>query len=260
MLSPSKRYLYLIFLVAHVLCLVGLFTTSMTWGNILLFVIGYSMWGGLGAAIGLHRWLSHKAIVLHKWAEPIVVWASIVCLQGQPMWWAAVHRGYHHRYSDKDGDQHSPVHGKWHAFNGWIHTTDHSKTSLRSVVDLGRIPMIAKTHKYYELIIYATWIIAGCISLDLLFWGFVIPAIVALHIDNAVNLFCHLPGAGYRNFETTDQSVNVPILGYLGWGQGWHNNHHAHASKFDFGRAVSGKKWEYDPCMLFVPFIAKEIR
>jgi stearoyl-CoA desaturase (delta-9 desaturase) len=75
-----------------------------------------------------------------------------------------------------------------------------------------------------------------------------------------VNLFCHLPGAGYRNFETTDQSVNVPILGYLGWGQGWHNNHHAHASKFDFGRAVSGKKWEYDPCMLFVPFIAKEIR
>jgi stearoyl-CoA desaturase (delta-9 desaturase) len=176
------------------------------------------------------------------------------------MWWAAVHRGYHHRYSDKDGDQHSPVHGKWHAFNGWIHTTDHSKTSLRSVVDLGRIPMIAKTHKYYELIIYATWIIAGCISLDLLFWGFVIPAIVALHIDNAVNLFCHLPGAGYRNFETTDQSVNVPILGYLGWGQGWHNNHHAHASRFDFGRAVSGKKWEYDPCMLFVPLIAKEIR
>lgn len=259
-MSPQNRYLYLIFLVAHLLFIAGFFLTSFTWLNFVLFLIGYTLMGGLGAAVGLHRWLSHKSIVLHKWAEPFVLWCSIVCIQGQPMWWAAVHRGYHHRYSDKQGDQHSPVHGRWHAFNGWIYTTDHSKTSLRSVVDLARIPMITTTHKYYELIIYATWIIFALISLDLLFWGLIIPSIVALHVDNAVNLFCHEPENGYRNFETDDRSVNVPVLGYLGWGQGWHNNHHAQASKFDFGTGISGNKLEWDPCRIFIPLFAKEVR
>lgn len=260
MLSPSQRYLYLIFFVAHILFVVGLFLSPLSWVNVLFCIIGYTLFGGLGAAVGLHRWLSHKSIVLHKWAEYVVLWCSIVCIQGQPLWWAAVHRGYHHRFSDKDGDQHSPVHGKWHAFNGWIYTTDHSKTSLRSVVDLARIPMLTWTHKYYEAIIYFSWIVIGFISLDLLFWGVIIPSIIALHVDNAVNLFCHLPKAGYRHFDTKDNSVNVPLLGYLGWGQGWHNNHHHRASAFDFGNSVSGKRWEYDPCMIFVPFIAKEIK
>ena len=260
MLTPSKRYLILIFLVAHVLFFAGLYLTPISWINFLYFLIGYTLFGGLGAAVGLHRWLSHRSIVLHKWAEPFVLWTSIVCLQGHPLWWAAVHRGYHHRFSDKDGDQHSPVHGKWHAFNGWIYTTDHSKTSLRSVVDLTRNNLINITHRYYEVIIYITWAIAAIISLDFLFWFFIIPSIVALHIDNAVNLFCHLPKAGYRNFETDDNSVNVPLLGLLGWGQGWHNNHHHRASSYDFGRSVSGKRIEYDPCMIFVPIIAKEIK
>lgn len=259
-MTAQKRYLYLIFTVAHILAIVGLVVSPISWGNIFMFLIGYSLLGGVGAAIGLHRWMSHRSIVLHKWAEPIVLWLSIMCIQGQPMWWAAVHRGYHHRFSDKDGDQHSPVHGKFHSYMGWIYSTDHSKTSLRSIIDLTQDRKIVTTHKFYELIIYVTWIIAAMISFDLLFWGFIIPAIVALHVDLAVNLFCHLPGTGYRNFETKDNSVNVPILGYLGWGQGWHNNHHQQASKFDFGESVSGKWWEYDPCMLFVPLIAKEIR
>ena len=29
---------------------------------------------------------------------------------------------------------------------------------------------------------------------------------------------------------------------------------------FDFGKSISGKWWEYDPCRLFLPFIAKEVR
>lgn len=260
MLTPSKRYLILIFAMAHILFLLGLFFSPISWINFIYFIIGYTLFGGLGAAVGLHRWLSHKSIVLHKWAEPLVLWCSILCIQGQPLWWAAVHRGYHHRFSDKEGDQHSPVHGKWHAFNGWIYTTDHNKTSLKSVIDLARNNLLNWTHKYYETIIYISWIIAAIISIDFLFWFFIIPSIVALHVDNAVNLFCHLRAAGYRNFETTDNSVNVPLLGYLGWGQGWHNNHHHKASSYDFGTKVSGKKSEFDPCMIFVPFIAKEIK
>jgi len=37
------------------------------------------------------------------------------CLQGGPIYWVAVHR-MHHRYTDKEGDPHSPRDGKW-----WSH-------------------------------------------------------------------------------------------------------------------------------------------
>jgi stearoyl-CoA desaturase (delta-9 desaturase) len=85
---------------------------------------------------------------------------------------------------------------------------------------------------------------------------FIIPAVYSLHQESLVNLRCHLKGGGYRNFDTRDNSNNRPIMGYLVWGQAWHNNHHAKAAAYDFGTTVSGKKWEFDPALLFVPFVA----
>jgi fatty-acid desaturase len=80
-------------------------------------------------------------------------------------------------------------------------------------------------------------------------------------MESNINVFCHTPGYGYRNFDTKDASQNVPLLGWITWGQGWHNNHHAKASSYDFGTAVSGKKSEWDFSLIFLPLIAtKESR
>jgi stearoyl-CoA desaturase (delta-9 desaturase) len=74
--------------------------------------------------------------------------------------------------------------------------------------------------------------------------------------DNLVNVFGHLKGIiGYRNYATKDNSYNNFILGYLAWGQGWHNNHHYDPKNFNFGHGVSSKWWEWDPCVIFKPFL-----
>ena len=69
--------------------------------------------------------------------------------------------------------------------------------------------------------------------------------------DNLVNVLGHIPSLGYRNYETADKSSNFPFLGYFGWGQGWHNNHHKFPDRFNFGI----KWWEFDPCRLFKPIL-----
>ena len=51
------------------------------------------------------------------------------------------------------------------------------------------------------------------------------PAALVLLVGGSVNVLGHT--WGYRNHETTDLSRNNIILGYLMWGEGWHNNHHA---------------------------------
>lgn len=253
----NKRYLLSILLPLHLALIILPFLTSMSWTNAVYFLLGYVFIHGLGVNVGLHRWASHRAVELNEIAKPIVVYLSILGCQGQPLWWAAVHRGYHHRKSDTAEDHHSPIHqGKWHAFIGWILAHDPSKINFKYSADLTREVWITRTHKYYEVIIWTTWFLIGLISPTALLWMIIIPTIVAFYSENSVNAFCH-GNAGYTNYATTDQSRNVPVLGYLGWGNGWHNNHHYKASAYSFGKGVSGLNKEFDPCVLFLPFIRK---
>jgi stearoyl-CoA desaturase (delta-9 desaturase) len=115
--------------------------------------------------------------------------------------------------------------------------------------------------KHYNAVIIGTYIVVGLFSWQLLLFGFMIPAAISLYMESNINVFCHTPGIGYRNFETKDASQNVPFLALITWGQGWHNNHHAKASSYDFGTTVSGNKKEWDPSLIFLPLIAtKESR
>lgn len=254
---PNKRYIFSILLPLHLAIIILPFYTTLSWVNLLYFLTGYVLIHGLGVNVGLHRWASHKSIELKEFAKPIVVYLSILGCQGQPMWWAAVHRGYHHRKSDSIEDHHSPVHlGKWHAFIGWILNHDPNKINFKYSANLAREPWIANTHKYYEIIIWTTWIVVGLTSLNALLFMLIIPTFIALHSEGLVNAFCH-GKSGYTNFATNDQSRNIPALGYFGWGNGWHNNHHHNQSSFDFGSGMSNKWWEFDPCKIFIPFIRK---
>jgi stearoyl-CoA desaturase (delta-9 desaturase) len=42
---------------------------------------------------------------------------------------------------------------------------------------------------------------------------------------------------GYRNFETRDDSRNSWWVALLTFGEGWHNNHHAHPTSARHGLA-----------------------
>ena len=245
---------YLIFLPIHIGVLLMPFVTSVTWVHILYLLIGYVLISGLGNNVGLHRWAGHKSIVLGKYSKNIVLFFSLLACQGPPLWWAAVHRGLHHRHSDTEKDSHSPIYGKWNAFHGWEWKHDPAQVSYKYAIDLMRDPLMVFTFKYYQVIVISVWVLIGLVSTDLLLWMFMLPALIGLHLEGMVNLFCH-HNVGYRNFDTKDNSHNVPILGILDWGNGWHNNHHHNQSSFDFGSGVSGKWYEFDACRLFKPLL-----
>jgi len=46
------------------------------------------------------------------------------------------------------------------------------------------------------------------------------------HATWLVNSASHI--WGYKNFETKDDSRNNWWVAAISWGEGWHNNHHAH--------------------------------
>jgi stearoyl-CoA desaturase (delta-9 desaturase) len=249
----KNKSLFTLIIPIHLVSLSTIWLSGLSWLNLLYLFLGYIFISGLGIGVGLHRWASHRSVKLNKIAKPIVIYASIMSCQGHPYWWAAVHQSLHHRYTDTEKDIHSPINGKWNSFIGWLFKHDTGTLNYRHILHLTSEPLLNFSQKYYLHIIWGSWLLFGLVNLDFLIWAIMIPTVIALHLEGLINTFCH-GKYGYRNFETTDQSCNVPILGWLAWGNGWHNNHHARPGHFDFGKTISGKP-EFDPCVLFLPFI-----
>ena len=57
-------------------------------------------------------------------------------------------------------------------------------------------------------------------------WALCVRMAWAYHCTWFVNSATHL--WGYRNYETRDESRNLWWVALLAFGEGWHNNHHAH--------------------------------
>lgn len=256
-MTPHFKTVYLPSLVFGAACTGSvLLHPELAWLSLTLVM--WSLISGLGIAIGYHRLLSHQALsVSNILLYPVCI---LGCLgaQGSPLSWVAIHRGYHHPYSDRPRDLHSPTRGYWHAFAGWINTPAAANIRL---VPAGRGMITSKFHQYlhfnYTRILASAILIT--ILLDLLLgtggnttkYGLGIPIFLSLTQESCVNLICHIRKLGYRNYDTNDNSVNNLLVGYLCWGQGWHNNHHYDPAAFNFGK----RWWEIDTSLIFLPLL-----
>jgi stearoyl-CoA desaturase (delta-9 desaturase) len=84
-----------------------------------------------------------------------------------------------------------------------------------------------------------------------LLWGTVVRVTVGLHSTWLVNSATHLWGA--RRFATRDDSRNNWWVALLTFGEGWHNNHHAHPVSARHGLAW----YEFDPSFLQIKLLEK---
>ncbi len=235
----------------------GIIPLSYLW----LTLFGWVMTAGLGVAVGYHRIFSHNNYPdLPKWKENFILFWGTMSGEGSAITWTAIHRGYHHRHADTERDIHTPVgKGFYHAFFGWATkiTEDANIINLKYAANLLRKPNVIWFHEHQMTILWLTPIVTAIVfGWQVALALFILPTGITLLQDNLVNVFGHTKaGIGYRNFEIGDRSQNNVILGYLGWGQGWHNNHHYQPAAYDFGKGVSGRWWEWDPCNIFKPFL-----
>lgn len=225
--------------------------------EILLFVSGWLLITGLGAAVGLHRIFAHRTHQLTGIANKIVVALATLSCEGPTIWWSAMHRGIHHPHSDTDKDIHSPIHGAWHSAFGWTESSRVEAVNLRRAPDLLRDPVHMWFHVHYLDFINIVWILSFVVSPQLFLWFFILPTAMGLWRDSLENVVAHTPRMGYRNFDTKDRSTNVWWLAPFGFGNAWHNNHHANPASFDFGIGVSGKWWELDTSRIFTRLLKK---
>ncbi len=192
-----------------------------------------------GISLGYHRLHTHRSYKVPKALEYFFAVCGALTLEGGPIFWVATHR-IHHQKSDQPGDPHSPRDGAWWSHMGWIlfGEANHNNTKLMSkyAPDLARDPFYVWLNNWH----WVPMVILGAIlyafgGLPLFMWGIFLRVTLGLHATWLVNSATHM--WGYRNFETRDDSRNSWWVALMTFGEGWHNNHHAHPTSARHGLA-----------------------
>jgi stearoyl-CoA desaturase (delta-9 desaturase) len=244
--SPLQRFLVGLFVVIPMLALAAaiplLWGWGLGWHDVLIALVFY--WGsGLGVTVGFHRYFTHGSFKARSGLRVSLAVAGSLAIEGPVLNWVADHRR-HHKYSDREGDPHSPWRygddwkalskGLLYAHIGWMF--DPNKTSKEKFVpDLLADRRIKTVHKLFPALVAVTLLLPALIgglwgmswqgALTAFFWASLVRVALLHHVTWAINSICHTFGTA--EFEARDKSRNVSWMAIASFGESWHNLHHA---------------------------------
>jgi fatty-acid desaturase len=219
----------------HLGCVLAPF--HVTAGAVWVMVALIWLAGGVGVTLGFHRLLTHRSFRCPLWLEHGLTVLGCLSWQGGAIQWVGTHR-LHHQSPDRDEDPHSPRHGFLWSHMLWPMLKEPAgRCAADAAKDLARDPV----HRFLDhwfwvpqaLLVPVLYALGG---LPWVVWGIFVRTTIVYHGTWLVNSAGHR--FGYRNFDTRDDSGNVWWVALLTFGEGWHNNHHAHQSA-----AAHGVRW-----------------
>jgi stearoyl-CoA desaturase (delta-9 desaturase) len=215
---------------------------GLTWQDAVIAVSMYLI-AANGITVGFHRYFTHRAFRAKRWLRVSLAVAGSMAIQGPVVQWVADHRK-HHRFSDREGDPHSPwrygrtaralTKGFFYSHVGWLF--DWEKTSetryapeLIKDKDIRRVsrtfPVWVAVSVLVPPLVGGLWSWSWWGALTAFFWGSLVRIALIHHVTFAINSVCHITGR--RPFRTKDRSRNVWWLAIPSMGESWHNFHHA---------------------------------
>jgi stearoyl-CoA desaturase (Delta-9 desaturase) len=245
--SIGSRVLVGVFVTVPLLALLAAIPLAwvmhfLSWQDIVLAVVFYEFTGN-GIAMGFHRYFTHGSFKATRPFKIALGVAGSMAVEGPVLSWVADHRR-HHKYSDAEGDPHSPwrfgtdwkalAKGLVFAHVGWLFGMD--RTNQEKFVpdwladaDIRRISRMFTPLVVVSLLAPAligglwSWSWQG--ALTAFFWASLVRVAFLHHVTWSINSICHT--FGKEEFDVRDKSRNVNWLAVLSFGESWHNLHHA---------------------------------
>ncbi|MFJ6797811.1 acyl-CoA desaturase [Streptomyces sp. NPDC091268] len=236
----------LFFITVPFMALLGAIPLAWGWGvswlDLGLMVFMYFL-ACHGITIGFHRYFTHGSFKANRPLRIVLAVMGSMAVEGPLVRWVADHRK-HHKYSDHEGDPHSPwrfgetlpalMKGLWWAHIGWLfdeEQTDQQKYAPDLIKDPA-IRRISRDFVYWTIFSLAIPpLVGGLVTMSwwgaftAFFWGSLVRVALLHHVTWSINSICH--AVGKRPFKSRDRSGNVWWLAVLSCGESWHNLHHA---------------------------------
>jgi stearoyl-CoA desaturase (delta-9 desaturase) len=211
------------------------------WFYLTLMFVFYVL-TGLGITIGYHRLFTHSSFQTSDFFRFLFAVLGTMAFQGNVIEWCTRH-AEHHQKSDLPGDPHSPWKfggGFWKLLKGFSHAhcmwlfnitqPFRGKGYDRLIAD----PVVSFVDRTTVLWMFLSaalpaafgYLYDGSHGAWLGFvWGGLARIFLLHHVTWSINSYCHIWGK--RRFRTNDHSRDSSIFGFLAFGEGFHNGHHA---------------------------------
>lgn len=212
------------------------------WSDVLIMVVMYALTGH-GITVGYHRLFTHRSFKPNRFVKNALAIAGSMAIEGPVVRWVADHRK-HHKFSDRDGDPHSPWRyghtlgalskGFLYAHMGWLFDPEQTpqRTYAPDLMKDRDIVRISRQFPLWVLVSLSAPVLLGFLltwswqgALTAFFWGSLVRVALLHHVTWSINSICHTVGA--RPFLSRDKSANVWWLAIPSMGESWHNLHHA---------------------------------
>jgi stearoyl-CoA desaturase (delta-9 desaturase) len=244
--SAFQRFMVGLFVAIPLVALVAAIPLLWGWGlgwHDVLIALAFYWVSGLGVTVGYHRYFTHASFKANRGLRVALAIAGSLAIEGPVITWVSDHRR-HHKYSDKEGDPHSPWRygDDWKALSkglvfahiGWLF--DPNRTSQEKFSpDLLADRHIRKVDSSFAALVAVSLLLPALIgglwgmswqgALTAFFWGSLVRVALLHHVTWSINSICHTFGS--EEFETRDKSRNVAWLAIGSFGESWHNLHHA---------------------------------
>lgn len=206
----------------------------------------------------LHRSQAHRSVTFNPWVEHFMrfwLWLTTGQVTKQ---WVAVHRK-HHRYTDAEGDPHSPlVFGLWQILLGGALYYNDAARDKDMVKQYGK----GTPDDWIERNLYTPFNFLGIILMFFInsaifgfawgwlpwLWQMIWIPIWAAGVINGLGHYW-----GYRNVNTKDYSTNIVPWGIIVGGEELHNNHHADPAN----ACLKVQPWEFDLGWFYIQLLKR---
>ncbi len=212
------------------------------WHDVVIALVMYAI-AGHGITVGFHRYFTHGSFKAKRWMRVALAVAGSLAIEGPVVRWVADHRK-HHKFSDLDGDPHSPwrygetipalMKGLYFAHMGWLFDVEQTNQKqyapdLLEDPDLVRVsrqfPAIVAVSLLLPPLVGGLWAMSWQGAFTAFFWASLVRVALLHHVTWSINSICH--AVGEQPFKSRDRSGNVWWLAIPSMGESWHNLHHA---------------------------------
>jgi len=250
-MTRAQQLLVGVFVFVPMLALVAAIPFAWGWGlnwhDVVIGAVFYWI-SGLGITVGYHRYFTHSSFKAKTGLRVAMAIAGSLAMEGPVITWVADHRR-HHKYSDKEGDPHSPwkygddakalAKGLIWAHIMWLFDPNQTSPEKfapdlladKKVHTVSRLfPAIVAFSLIAPAVIGGFWTSGPAVwswhaAIEAFFWASLVRITLLHHVTWSTNSICHT--WGNTDWQSRDRSVNVSWLAIASFGESWHNLHHA---------------------------------
>ncbi len=221
--SAFQRFMVGLFVTVPLVALVAAIPLLWGWGlgwHDVVIALAFYWVSGLGVTVGYHRYFTHGSFKATTGLRVAMAIAGSLSIEGPVITWVSDHRR-HHKYSDREGDPHSPwrygddwkalTKGLVYAHVGWLF--DPNKTSQEKFSpDLLADRRIRRVDRWFPALVAVSLLLPALIgglwgmswhgALTAFFWASLVRIALLHHITWSINSICHTFGS--EEFEVRD--------------------------------------------------------